>query len=327
MSALTAARAANAQVSLIGKNAVVVGGTSGIGQGLSIRLAKAGASVTIVGRSQKRGAAVLKEMQDAAPKGGVTGGDGEGEACATPTFRFVSCDCFLLKSVGVCVDALLRDHADRSIDYLVQSQGMATIQGFTPSAEEGLDQKLALHVYSRAAFAAGLQPALARSDDPRALSVLSAGVHAAYGNHAADPELSLGSYSIKNAADAAGFYNDILADSLSRAHPSVAFLHAAPGFVATRWGVEMPTPIRWLVRGLQAMGGRSVEDNAEYMLRGLANPEHKAPGFWLLDQYGAATAKVTAPHDAAREEVFAHIEAVLAAGGAVAGKDKPAKTP
>jgi hypothetical protein len=38
-------------------------------------------------------------------------------------------------------------------------------------------------------------------------------------------------YSIKNAADAAGFYNDLALDSLSRENPSISFQHAAPGFV------------------------------------------------------------------------------------------------
>ncbi len=35
-------------------------------------------------------------------------------------------------------------------------------------------------------------------------------------------------YSLKNAADAAGFYNDIGLDCLAREHPTVAFVHAAP---------------------------------------------------------------------------------------------------
>ena len=51
---MKAARAANKLLNLAGKRAVVVGGTSGIGHGVALRLAKADASVTIVGRSAKR---------------------------------------------------------------------------------------------------------------------------------------------------------------------------------------------------------------------------------------------------------------------------------
>ena len=97
------------------------------------------------------------------------------------------------------------------------------------------------------------------------LTVLSAGVHSAYANWSEDPELSGGSYGIKNAADAAGFYNDIMVDSLSRearatsnGQSHVTFMHAAPGFVATRWGTEMPTVVRWLVRALQIFGRSQV---------------------------------------------------------------------
>ena len=33
---------------------------------------------------------------------------------------------------------------------------------------------------------------------------------------------------------------DIMVDSLSREHPGITFAHAAPGFVNTNWGTEMP---------------------------------------------------------------------------------------
>ena len=56
-------------VSLIGKEAVVVGGTSGIGMGIAVRLAEAGAAVTIVGRNQDRAAQIIEQMKSAAPEG------------------------------------------------------------------------------------------------------------------------------------------------------------------------------------------------------------------------------------------------------------------
>ena len=46
------------------------------------------------------------------------------------------------------------------------------------------------------------------------MTILSAGVHAPYKNWKEDPELAGGSYGAKNAADAAGLYNDIIMDSL-----------------------------------------------------------------------------------------------------------------
>ncbi len=213
MTSLTAAVARNSinAVAFAGKRAVVVGGTSGIGQGIAIRLASANMTVTIVGRDAARGAQVLQQMKDA-------GGSGH---------EFLPCDCFSLASVRKCSQAVLAK--GDSLSVLVLTQGMATIQGFTPTAE-GLDQKLALHYFSRVAFIDSLLPALRKGDDARVLSVLSAGIHSAYDGYSTDFTLER-TYSIKNAADAAGFYNDLALDSLSRENPSISFQHAAPGFV------------------------------------------------------------------------------------------------
>jgi len=296
---LAAVKAINAEISLASKRCVVVGGTSGIGHGVALRLARAGCSVTIVGRKER---GIVEEMKAISP---------DGVECS---HSFIPVNAYLLSSVNEAVESITASHD--KVDFLVQSQGMATIQGFTPSPEEGLDQKLALHVYSRALFIRGLQPLMAKSEDPRSLSILSAGVHGSYANYEKDPELSLGSYGIKSGADSAGFYNDIMADEFSKMYPGTTYLHAAPGFIATRWGTEMPTVIRWLVRGLQTFG-RSQDDCGEYMFAGLTNPEHKR-GFFLLNQYGAATAKVTSLHEQAKSFVFNHINTVLDAGKAVA---------
>ena len=63
MGLLSKVKTANEAINLVGKQAVVVGGTSGIGQGLALRLAQAGCSVTIVGRSAKRGAEIVQELE------------------------------------------------------------------------------------------------------------------------------------------------------------------------------------------------------------------------------------------------------------------------
>ena len=41
---------------------------------------------------------------------------------------------------------------------------------------------------------------------------------------------------------AAGFYNDLGLDSFARQpeNKNVTFIHAAPGFVNTNWGTELP---------------------------------------------------------------------------------------
>eukprot|EP00976_Prorocentrum_cordatum_P092837 1189117-Prorocentrum_minimum.AAC.1 len=210
---------------------------------------------------------------------------------------------------------------------------MATIQGFTPTPNlsetpsetpsENLDQKLTLHVWSRAAFATGLLPALAAAPHPVVLSVLSAGVHSPYRNYASDPELSekagATNYSIKNAANAAGFYNDIFLDALAEENGDVTYVHAAPGLVDTRWGAEMPAWLRWGVRAAQWAFAKPKEDAAEYLVAGGLSETLRGRGrVVLLDQYGREGPKVTALHEEAKAEVAKHVREVVKRGRSVA---------
>eukprot|EP00928_Gymnodinium_smaydae_P056701 TRINITY_DN40027_c0_g1_i1.p1 TRINITY_DN40027_c0_g1~~TRINITY_DN40027_c0_g1_i1.p1 ORF type:complete len:346 (+),score=57.91 TRINITY_DN40027_c0_g1_i1:74-1111(+) len=304
--------AASPGTCLKGRRAVVVGGTSGIGHGIALSLAKAGCSVTVVGRSEERGAAIVAEL--------IAEAAADSAAEGSPSFCFKSLDCFALPA---CNDFASKVVADgRPLDYLVLTQGMATLQGWTPTppASGGLDEKLTLHYWSRMVLAKKLAPVLEMSDDSRVLFVLSAGMHGAYANYANDPELCNGSYSLKAAADAAGFYTDIACDQLSSEHPKVTFMHASPGFVATNWGTEMPTVVRLLVRGMQAFG-RSKEDCADLLLKGLVLPTYGGGGWYLLDQYGEASAKETGMHQAAKEIVWAHTKRVIAKLGSVERTD------
>lgn len=289
------ARLASEAFSCAGKHAVVVGATAGIGTGIAMRLAEAGCGVTVVGRSEERGNNLVDKLKLASPQA---------------SHAFVQLDAFDLRACA----QFAKDRAalPGSLDYLVLTQGMATMQGYTPTPPEkgGMDEKLTLHVYSRALLASQLAAKMSESSaDPRVLSVLSAGIHSAAAAYASDPDLSKG-YSIKGAADAGGFYNDIYLDSLAARHPTVSFLHAAPGFVSTSWGTEMPTVVRWLVRGLQVFG-RSKEDCGELMFKGLYRDEFKGGGFHLIDQHGEAGPSVVKLHEEAKKPVFEHIMAVI----------------
>jgi len=74
------------KLDLTGKRAVVVGGTSGIGRGIALRLAKANVSVIVVGRNAENGNEVVKEMKSNAPNAEVP-------------FSFFKCDVQELRNV------------------------------------------------------------------------------------------------------------------------------------------------------------------------------------------------------------------------------------
>lgn len=286
-------QAKNRGLVLAGKRAVVVGGTSGIGKGVAVRLAAARVSVTVVGRSRERGEAVVQEMRQAA---------GEGDA----EFDFAPCDATLIQNAH----EFAKEYAKREnnhVDYLVLTQGIATLQGFTPTSE-GLDQKLTLHYFGRIAFIKEFLPLMERSEDPRVLTVLSAGVHGPYAGYRDDFFLER-SYSLPNAANAAGLYSDIAVDSLSREHPGVTFIHAAPGVVNTSWGTELPWLLRGLVRLFQPLT-RSLYTCGEAMCEGLFSDEYRG-GWRLMDKDGQQSVRPTGLHEEAREFVWKKTKAAV----------------
>jgi NAD(P)-dependent dehydrogenase (short-subunit alcohol dehydrogenase family) len=290
---LAAVRARNAAARFPGRVALVVGGTAGIGRAVALRLAEAQYRVIVVGRDEARGAAVVAEC-------GAASGPG-------PAHEFLRCDASLLAACRATSAEVARRVP--ALDALVLSQGIASMAGFTPTAE-GLDVKLSLHYFSRVAFVQALLPLLRAAPSPRVLSVLSAGVHGSYAHASDDFELRQ-RFSIKNAADAAGCYNDAAWDSLSReaGNERITFVHAAPGFVSTSWGTELP----WALRGLTRVAQRFATpagDAAEFLVDPLLR-ESTAGGFLLQGATGQPAATVP-QHGATREAIWAATRDVLA---------------
>ena len=273
-----------------GRTAVVVGAAGGIGQACAHRLAEAGFGVVAVGRNKPgRAEAVVAELN---AKGGGP-------------HEFRGCDAFSLTDVKDCADGIVQDKG--SIDALVMSQGMATVQGFTPTVD-GNDQKITLHLWSRAAFANQLLPALNKSDMPKGpvvLSILSGGVHSPYKGYTSDPELK-DTYSIKNAADMAGYYNDLFFDALARKpnNGKINFVHSCPGFVNSNWGTEMPWYLKGVIRCMQPLG-KSTTECAEFMvdpvlrsaagLEMIGRPNDASDGIFIMHE-DATASKLTKEH-------------------------------
>jgi NAD(P)-dependent dehydrogenase (short-subunit alcohol dehydrogenase family) len=287
---LSAVRREFGSTSLLGKRAIVVGATAGIGEGIALRLAQANCQVTVVGRDATRGDAVLSRLRAAST-----------DAATQSAHQFVPLDASL---IGHC-KKFARDFAG-PLDFLVLTQGIATTAGFSPTAEN-IDRKLALHYFSRAALALEFAPRLAQSTEGRVLSVLSAGVHSPYA-HDTDFDLSK-AFSLSKAANAAGFYNDIFVEKLHTEFPTLTVSHAAPGFVASRWGSDLPFYMRWPTRAFQVFA-TSIEECGELLG---ASFFRGAPfkGQWhLLDRKCGTVAK-TPLHDAAKDSVWAKTKALI----------------
>ena len=195
---------------------------------------------------------------------------------------------------------------------------MATIQGYTPT-DSGLDQKLMLHHFGRMACILELQgilnaTAATGAADVRVLSVLSAGVHSPFKQYTTDPILR-NNYSVSNAANFAGFAQDLCLDAYARENPSLTLMHACPGFVRTSWGTELPTVLRWAVRGLQRFA-KSEDTCAEAMVGPLMSSDFKG-GFRLVSQNATPAPKTSLHSDeavsfmwkATKDAIMHHLQA------------------
>ncbi|KAJ1551747.1 hypothetical protein HK096_002296 [Nowakowskiella sp. JEL0078] len=262
-----------------GHHALVVGGSSGIGAGIAVRLAKAQFDVTIIGRNESRGAEVVNEMK-------LQNSDG--------AYSFVSLDCHLLSNIFGLSSKFPR------VDRLVLSQGVGSFEGRIETPE-GIDQKLALHYYGRMAFIQEFADKLRESSEPRVLSVLCAGIHSPYKDYKTDPELK-SHYSLKNSADVVGFYTDLALEHLAEDplnKDKIVFAHSFPGFVDTNWGRDIPLLLRSMLYPLKKIVGKSREDCAEFMCDFLLDKDVTPGKLKLINQYGGP-AKVCAISD--REE-------------------------
>jgi hypothetical protein len=194
--------------------------------------------------------------------------------------------------------------------------------------DEGIDNKLALHYYGRMLFIRQLgdklkQTALQETDnDVRVLSILSGGKHGSY-TDVTDLDLKR-NFSLPNAANAAGFYNDLALDHLARDDAylatadsaagdkrGISYIHAYPGFVKTPWGKDFPWYMKFPLRLVQQLA-TSPEDCAKQLVEhAIVGPERRGQGFHVMGEKGQV-GKVTKDHSTElREKVWEHTNELI----------------
>ncbi|KNC73789.1 hypothetical protein SARC_13654 [Sphaeroforma arctica JP610] len=304
-SQLSQLNALNSNLDLNNSSVLVVGATAGIGRAIALRFAKANASVSVVGRTVSKGTALVEEMHN------ITSSISFGSNVTANSLdsgkdrhAFYAYDVSLLANARALAEEYKQTHT--SLDYLVLSPCIATIQGRTETTE-GNDVKMTLHYYTRIALIEALSDVL-KTGKGRVLSVLSGGEHSLYTGYSSDVELKT-DYSIANAANAAGFYTDVAFSILRDKYPHLTLFHSSPGFVASDWGTEMPSWLRVLIRVLQASFATSTEACAEFMCAPLFD-DTIAKGFHVRGSRGEV-AQESVGIEQARDTVWAHTLDVL----------------
>ncbi|KDQ08653.1 hypothetical protein BOTBODRAFT_37804 [Botryobasidium botryosum FD-172 SS1] len=292
MPSLAAARASNAAFKPSYRPvAIFVGGTSGIGQGMAEVLARhtgGNAHIVIVGRDKSKADAII----DSFPRS------------SDSTYEFVPCDVSLMKNVQACTDTLAQRLP--KINFLVLSPGILTMQGRTET-EEGLDQKLALHFYSRWKFAGELLPLLKKAkadgEDAKVMSVLDA----VNGGPIKldDIDLKKG-YGLKAAADTATTGNDIMVDEYARRHPDLAFTHIYPGVVNTSLFTKSHPILGCVLSPVTKIFATAPQDCAEWMLYPLLSKNFEK-GSFHLDNHAEPAGPNKHVTEEAKRSVWDHV--------------------
>ncbi|KAG8892248.1 hypothetical protein FRC01_014269 [Tulasnella sp. 417] len=284
MPSLSTIRASNAAFrSAYRPTALFVGGTSGCGQGTAQAFARATqgrAHILICGRNRQAAERIFESF----PKHPES------------KYEFVEYDVTLMKNVSKAAEEVKHkigeaDSQKTTLNYLVLSQGILTMNGFDPTSE-GIDKKMALHFYSRWKFVDELLPLLEQAssdgEEARMMSILDPGASGEIDT--ADFGLKK-TFTLSKAAEQARLYNDNFVAEYSSRHPGISFIHNYPGWVNTD-GISrnMPWYLKPVVGPLSRLGARSLEDCGEYMASGLFNPAYRAGGFYL-NQNGEPIAK------------------------------------
>jgi len=271
----------------------VVGGTSGIGEGIAKHLASLKVNVIVAGRNATAGENVVAFMKLVHSEG---------------RFEFRAVDMSLVAQTRAFAKEFMNDF--KELNYLVISAGMMRMGG-RQETTEGIDDKMAVHYYCRLSLIMELMPLLESTageeeSDVRVLTVLGAGRGILV--HETDFDLKE-HYGMQQAGDACCLYNDLMVDALFTKHPSISFFHINPGFVDTDLSRDLPGILRVPIQLLSKPFATSKEDCGITLVNEMLKPE--ARGWYLIGDKGKPINSVKAHTIEIRDKVWEHSISLL----------------
>ncbi|KAF5648948.1 Dehydrogenase reductase SDR family member on chromosome X [Fusarium sp. NRRL 52700] len=250
-----------------GSNALVVGGTSGIGYAIASRLATSPnyqfSSITIVGRTKP-------------------------QVMPADKVSFRAVDATSMHALKEFAQEFRDNSQNNPLDLLVMTQGIMSFAGRTETSE-GIDRKMALHYYGRQLLIRELKPIL--SQDAKVLLVLD-GLNSNPEKLNWDDLDLKETFSLAHAANHCITMNDAMVQhhGLQGQGTKQFFAHGYPGVVNT----ATPKNSAWYFRAVSKVASRLVglqpEQCAERQLDGLykAADELQSKGIsWAcIDNHG-----------------------------------------
>ncbi|KAH7151002.1 hypothetical protein DER46DRAFT_512592 [Fusarium sp. MPI-SDFR-AT-0072] len=229
-----------------GSNALVVGGTSGIGYAIASRLATSPnyqfSSITIVGRTKP-------------------------QVMPAEKVSFRSVDATSMLALKDFAQEFRSDSQSSPLDLLVMTQGIMSFAGRTETSE-GIDRKMALHYYGRQLLIRELSPIL--SQDAKVLLVLD-GLNGSPEKLNWDDLDLKETFSLAHAANHCICMNDAMIQyhALQKEGTKQFFAHGYPGVVNTATPKNSAWYFRAVSKVASRLAGLQPEQCAERQLDGL----------------------------------------------------------
>ncbi len=238
------------------KNALVTGGTDGVGKEVARGLARAGHRMILVGRDADKGARVEREMR---------------ETTGNADVQFLQADLSLVREANRLADEIAGRWS--ALHYLVHSAGV--VRGRRELTAEGVESNFAINYLSRFALTERLLPLLetaGRSDEAARIVIVSGA--AQNGTiHFDDVNLTV-NFTTLRAVWQFCQANDVFTAELARrlaeidGDPRVTITSLKLGVVKTNIRREFPRWMQWLVPlVLDPLLGQTPQEAAESALR------------------------------------------------------------
>jgi 2-deoxy-D-gluconate 3-dehydrogenase len=137
---------------LSGKAAIVTGGNGGIGRGLAVKLAAAGASVCIAGRNEEKNERVRQEIEEAG-------------------YRAISSLCDVNIEGDIASTIAATEKAFGGLDILVNNAGIAALNAPELMTDEEWDSVVQTNLSSVFKFSRAAHPALAKNGGGKVINI------------------------------------------------------------------------------------------------------------------------------------------------------------
>ncbi|TPX30469.1 hypothetical protein SmJEL517_g05979 [Synchytrium microbalum] len=295
-------------VSMVGKSAVIIGGTQGIGLGVALSLARLGASVTIVGRNAELGQQAVTRLTALSPSN------------AKAKFAFAKVDATSMKELKEFAAQYAEANKD-GLDYFVHTAGvMAFPGGKVVETAEGVEYNFALMYLSRFAATNLLLPLLKLKEGSRVLYTFLPAFKGQKMDYDDIESKKSGRLSMSSCLP---LTVDLLTEALAQRAPQVSFIHMQPGWVITDLlnNSKIKGVTSYIINGLTWLllpPGKTIEEFGDTAIVVLTRSEFSAANSPLLLSAKLEKLKMikwAAEHPEAKDKLWEYSAKISGIGG------------